>query len=146
MNTNNAAIALGLNATNEQRQRNVAAQAQQKIAYILENRKNIEGYQASRKARQEELDKLALDVVTYESVTGKPLPTTPNANEVTIIKAIAAMNEAKQNSVKAKSQLAIDSITSYDASIASIEKNIAKLVEELGALSLDVVTEAQVVG
>jgi hypothetical protein len=146
MNTNNTVISLGLNATNEQRQRNVQASAQQKIAYILENRAQIAAYKAQQQLNKEQLAKLALEVITYEGVTGKPLPTAPNANEVTIIKTIAVLNETKQNSVQSKSKLLIDSIASYDSSIAAVEKSIAQLVEELGKLSVEVVTEAQVVG
>lgn len=142
----NEATKLGIEATNNARQAGVSAVAQQKIGFILEERRKIEDYKKAKASVQESLNKLALDLVTYEQVTGSELPETPNANQATIIKAIEGRNASNQINIKAQSESYVNSITSYDKSIKATEDRIKVLVDELNKLSVDVVTEAQVVG
>lgn len=143
---NTAVLNLGLAATNEARQRSVSALSQQKIAYILEERAKIAGFKQAKEEQKQAGDKLALSVVTYKDVTGQELPTTPNQNQATIIKALADMNEVKQKSVAAQTKLIIDSIRGYDASIEATEKRISEMLAEMAKIELDVVTAEQVVG
>lgn len=142
----NEAVKLGIEATNNARQVAVTAAAQQKIAFILEERAKIASYEKSKAMQQETLNKLTLDVVTYKSVTGSDLPANPNHNQATVIKAIEAMNANKQASVKAASQALIDTIAGYDKSIAATSKRIGELIEEMNKLAVEEVTAAQVVG
>lgn len=142
----NTAVTLGIEATNKCRQAGVTATAQQKIGFILEEKGKIKNYEGYKQQQKEALAKLALDVVTYQDVTGQTLPTTPNANQVTIIQAIAATNSANQKNVESQSKNLIDSIASYDKSIAACEKRITEINEELAKLAIDVVTEEKVVG
>lgn len=146
MNTNQNVVALGVAAANEANQRNVLNQAQGLISLILDERKKITGYEEAKKKNQEELSKVLNNVVTYEDVTGTTLPTTPNANQVTIIQSIAKMNEAAQEKVKGIAKAYTDTITGYDKSIAGVNKNIDELKERLSKLGAEVVTVEQVVG
>lgn len=141
----NEATKLGLDATNNARQAGIAATAQQKISYILEERAKIASYEKSKAVQQEALAKMAVEVVTYQEVTGTSLPLAPNQNQATIIKAIEAINAGKQKCVEANSRSFIDSVTSYDKSIAACVERIKALNEELNKLGADIVTEAQVV-
>lgn len=142
----NEAVKLGIEATNKCRQAGVTAAAQQKIVYILEERSNIANYKKYQDEQKAALAKLALNVVTYQEVTGQALPTAPNANQATIINAIAATNAANQKSVEAESKNYTETIVGYDKSIEACEKRIKEINEELAKLAVDVVTEAQVVG
>lgn len=146
MENMNEAVKLGIAATNNARQAGVTATAQQKIGYILEERAKIANYKKYQGEQKDALAKLALDVVTYQEVTGQALPTAPNTNQATIIKAIAATNEANQKNVETYSKGHIDCIASYDKSIAACTQRIEELNKELAKLAVDVVTEAQVVG
>jgi hypothetical protein len=142
----NKAVQLGLEATNNARQNNVTSTAQQKIGFILDERAKIKSYSDAKKVQQEALSKLALEVVTYQDVTGVELPTAPNQNQVTIIKAIEQINASNQKSVEFTSKSHIDGTASYDKSIAACQERIKVLNEELAKLAVDVVTEEQVVG
>lgn len=141
----NEATKLGLDATNNARQAGIAATAQQKISYILEERAKIASYEKSKSANQEALAKLAVEVVTYQDVTGASLPLAPNQNQATIIKAVEAINSGKQKQVECASKGYIDNISSYDHSIVACGERIKALNEELNKLGADIVTEAQVV-
>lgn len=144
--TNQTIVSNGINATNEQRQAAVEAQARAIIQNILMEQNNIKTYRSHITGYQEQLKKLSLNIISDVDVLGSTLPSTLNANQQTIAKAIQQTNESCQSRVKEQTTEIINSITSWEQSIKGCEDRIAKLREQLSALSVDVVTADQVLG
>lgn len=131
---------------NKERQARVTDEASAKITYLLKEQATIKSCQDSIKVHQEAVSKLVEDVLTAESVLGRPASVTPTQNEVTILSAIKERNDAKQKCIEANSKSHISAITDFNATIAACNGRIAKLREEMAALAADVVTETQVLG
>ena len=129
---------------NKERQAKVTDEAQAKITYLLKEQAQIKSYRESIVGHQEALKKLVEDVLTAESVFGRPASVTPTQNEVTILNAIKERNDAKQKEIECKSKGHLVSIDGYNASIKGCDERIAKLRTEMAALAADVITEAQV--
>ena len=131
---------------NKDRQAKVTDEAQAKITYLLREQATIKSCQESIKVHQDAVKLLVEDVLTAESVFGRPASVTPTQNEVTILNAIKERNDAKQKSIEANSKSHLGAITEMNATITACNARIATLREELSKLAADVVTETQVLG
>lgn len=139
--TNNAIAAL-----NELNQKNVEAQAMVLIGRIQNEQAAIKVCEGQVAGFRTELDKLRQDVVDQTTVLGAPMTGTPNANEVTIAKAIARLNDEKQGAVNNTAISLTNCITAKQAAIKASQDRIAQLRIDLGKLSAEIITETAVVG
>ena len=135
-----------LNQLNQDKQAQVVDQAQAKITYILRERASIASHQDAVKVHQEAVNKIAEDVITAESVFGRPASMTPTQNEATILRAIKERNDDKQKCVEAKSKNHLAEIDGHLSAIKGCEERIKGIQKELSELAVDVITESQVLG
>lgn len=129
---------------NQDKQGRVVEIAQSKITYILQEKERIASYRESVKLEQEMVQKLANDILTAESVFGRPASTSPSLNEVTILQAIKQRNDDKQKCVEKCSKEHLMKIEGYLSSIKGCEDRIAGLRKELEELAVATVTASQV--
>lgn len=142
----NEATQAGLDAVNKSRQMAVAAQAECLINRISANRKGIQGYQDQIAVEQKKNADLSNDLVTQKSVLGYEFTGTLNPNQVTILNAIKKINESRQEQVSLQFQKNSNVIDNHLKTIAALTGEINEWVKQLNALSVDVVTAAQVTG
>lgn len=142
----NTTVANAINAVNEAKQKAVESEAMRLIGYIREEQAGITRLEGEIKLHQEELAKVAHDIISAESVMGRPAPTNPNVNEVTIGKVIEELNKSKQKSVEVVATRLSEAITNKQASIKATNERITELRDKLSKLQADVVTTEIVLG
>lgn len=142
----NETVLNAITATNEAAQKQVEAQAQELVGYILSEQATITRLQGEINSHREELEKTAHDVINVESVTGGTFPVDMNISQTTIAKVIGKLNEEKQKSVEVVAQRLTSAITQKQASIKATEKRISELREKLEKLQAPVATPASVLG
>ena len=128
---------------NQDRQAVLVDQAGARITYILREQKQIKCFQEQIEVCQEAVNKISMDILTVEAVFGHQVSTSPNPNEVVILKAIKERNESKQKQVESQSKEQLETIDGLNASIKGCNERIARLRDELNALVADVVTVEQ---
>lgn len=142
----NPVITNAINALNDQREANVESEAMVLIGRIQNEQAQIKANDAQIESYRTELDKVRKDVIDQKSVLGTTLPADGNPNEVTIAKAIADLNRARQSGVESQAISLTNAITGKQATIKANEANIAELRSKLLALKADVVSETVVTG
>lgn len=146
MSNTNQTVVNAIQAVNDERQAVVVAKGKSLIGYIESEAATIARLREEIKLHQEEIEKIAHTVIDFKSVTGRPAPTSPNVNEVTILKVITKLNEEKQKSVEVVAQKLADAVTQKQASIKATEQRIADLRKQLSELQAEVVTTTTVLG
>ena len=132
-------------AVNEAR----VAEAEGKIARLINNidsqREVIKAHGQNISAAQARLKELADRTLTIGSIFGEArLP--DNQNGITIGKVIDQLNKARQASVEVESSCLTNRIASEQDGIAAANKEIARLVEEIGKVQVEVLTVADIAG
>lgn len=141
---NNTVAAAAVEAYNKNLTEQTQQAAVRLIGRITEEQAKIAGCHERIKARQDELAKIASDVIDEARVFGGSVPT--NANRETIVKVIEKANKDRQYGIESSSQRLTGEIVAEQDAIAVIQGRITKLQEELTRLSTPTVTVAQVVG
>lgn len=141
----NSVTTNAVKAVNESRM----AEAEAKVARLINNidsqREVLKAHAENIASAQARLKELADRTLTIGKVFGEArLP--DNANGVTIGKVIDSINKARQASVEVESNCLINRIASEQDSIAAANKEIARLVEEIGKVQVENLTVAEVVG
>ena len=96
---------------------------------------------------KKELNLLQTPDITDVTILGTALPTSNlNLNQQTIAKAIETLQKGKQGRVQELSDRLTQGIAQSQEAQAAIQKNIDKLVEELQAITPEVVTESEITG
>lgn len=142
--TNNPVVLNAIAALNDERQKAAEREAGIIVGYIMSEQATIARLEKEIQLHREELDKVAHDVISAETVMGHAAPTNPNVSEVTIGKVIAKLNEDKQKGVEVVAQRLGSAISEKQASIRATEKRIVELREKLAKLQPEVVTPATV--
>lgn len=136
----NTVVTNAIAAVNDNRRRAI----EQAVVYHINNidaeMKQIEILKKSIEGHQQKLNAIADDVISQTKTLGRELGT--SQNETTIAKVIADLNTDRQKLIAQRSKVELDSILSYQTSIAQCEKRIADYRKQVADLKFEEVTPA----
>jgi len=141
---NNTTVANAIATLNEAANK----RAEEKAAGII---RSISAYQMmigqkseDISALQKELKAVENDVFSFESIVGQTPGNT--ANTETVVNTINSLNKARQNEVSGKASRLGQAILSAQEGKAALEKEVAKLREDLAKITPEVVNETAILG
>ncbi len=140
----NTILNSALGIVNENRLSQVVQKASPLVDSILNKNAAIATSKARIAQLQTDLKAVSASDITDMTVMGGALDTSTAAGG-TVAHVLAQMNKAKQDEVACKASRISQAILNEQATITTLEEQIAKLRVELGGLSVETVTETQVV-
>ncbi len=141
----NTIINSALDLVNQNRLSAVVQKASPLVDSILNKNAAIATSNARISQLQIELKAVSTSDITDLSVMGGALDSTTAAGG-TIAHVLAQMNKAKQDEVACKASRLSQAILNEQATIETLNQQIAKLRTDLSSLTVETVTETQVVG
>jgi len=132
MNEANNAIAIGA--------------AQRMVNLIVSEQNRVKGAKAAIAKAQAQVKEITDSILTVEGVLGRPVPSSPNANEKTVIKTIEQMVKEAQDEVKDTVSPLLETITENQLIISGSEERLAERRKDLAAIVPVAVDESIVAG
>lgn len=143
MNTN--VIQAGVQAFNEQKLEEAKGKVMSAIRGIQTEQSKIADFNRAIEGVRADLKNVEEDVITDESVMGRPIDGT-SPSGATMIAAIKGLNDAKQANVKAQTLALTNRITDMQKGIKGCNERIAAIKADVAKLETENATVTQVMG
>ncbi len=131
-------------ALNKQNQEVATAEAVRYANSIRDKRSQIDNCNKRIADLQVDINKVAKDVITENTIFGGTIPA--NANRETLAKVVEEGNKRRQGVVESTANKLRDAIVSEQDQIVMLEKAIKDLQEKLLAIKVPTVTVQQIAG